>query len=242
MGAFGSRSTFTQGSVLQRASDEMIFKGLAIAADMLETDPGDIEFNGGRYVIKGTDRTVELTEVIDKRLTAGPHPLDTITEMSIPRAFPSSAHVAEVEIDRDTGTMKVLSYTAVEDIGTVINHTLAEGQIHGGVMQGAGQVMGELCAYDEASGQLLSGSFMDYVMPHADSMPRVKMVERSTPTPNNPLGAKGVGEAGTVGAGATLMNAVLSALRPAGITEFDMPATPHRLWEALNGANRLAAE
>jgi len=149
------------------------------------------------------------------------------------RVFPSGAHIAEVEIDPDTGWIAVVDYTAVDDIGNVINHVLADGQLHGGVTQGAGQVFGENCLYDSQSGQLLSGSFMDYIMPRADLVPASRTLDHAVPSPMNGLGAKGAGEAGTTGAGAACLNAVVNALRSAGVEHFEMPATPARIWTAL---------
>jgi aerobic carbon-monoxide dehydrogenase large subunit len=234
--SIGSRSVLTQGTVFKIASDEIIKKGLALAADALEAASADIEFRDGRYFVKGTDRAVTLTDLIERHKTSAPHPLDTNAEWAPQRCFPSGAHVCEIEIDRDTGAAEIVRYTAVEDIGVPVNPVLAEGQLHGGVMQSAGHVFGENCLYDTASGQLLAGSFMDYVMPRADLVREFRAADHSTPTPSNLLGAKGAGEAGTTGALPTCMNAVADALRSAGVTAFDMPATPARLWAALNAA------
>jgi carbon-monoxide dehydrogenase large subunit len=188
--------------------------------------------------VKGTDRAVTFAEVMQQCSSQqAPHPLDTIAEMPIVRAFPSGAHVAEIEIDRETGWVTVVDYTAVDDIGNVINHVLADGQLHGGVMQGAGQVFGENCLYDEANGQLVAGSFMDYAMPRADLFLAIHTVDHAVPSPGNKLGAKGAGEAGTTGAGAACMNAVINALRSVGVAHFDMPATPVRLWLAMQQAS-----
>jgi aerobic carbon-monoxide dehydrogenase large subunit len=235
-GAFGSRTGMTQGSVLKIASDEIIRKGLQLAADALEAASDDIGFDAGAYRVAGTDRVVTMTDVIRRHTGVGSHPLDTQSEMQATRSFPSAAHVAEVEIDPETGVVEIVSYIAVDDVGHVINKVLAEGQLQGGVVQGAGQVFGERCIYDAESGQLLTGSFMDYVMPRAELVPGVRVVDASVPTPNNPLGAKGVGESGTVGAAPTLMNAVMDALRTVGVTAFDMPATPNRVWAAIQTA------
>ena len=232
-GSFGSRSIMTQGSVLQVAAAEVIRKGTALAAEVLEAAPADIGFADGRYVIAGTDRAVTIAEIIRRHGDHKGHPLDTLSALQIPRAFPSAAHVAELEIDPETGAVAVLGYTAVDDIGRVVNATLAAGQLHGGIMQGAGQALCERSAYDPASGQLLAGSFMDYAMPRAGMVPPPAVTDASVPSPNNPLGAKGAGEAGTVGAAPTLMNAVMNALRPAGVAAFDMPASPDRVWAAL---------
>jgi carbon-monoxide dehydrogenase large subunit len=147
--------------------------------------------------------------------------------------FPNGCHICELEIDPETGVVTLDRYSAVEDLGRVINPLLVRGQIHGGVVQGLGQALGEQIVYDRESGQLLTASFMDYTMPRADDVPEFRLATREVPTKVNPLGAKGVGEAGTVGALAATMNAVCDALAPLGITQFDMPATPHRVWAAI---------
>ena len=161
--------------------------------------------------------------------------LDAVAELPSPRCFPSGFHVAEVEIDPETGATDLIDYTSVDDCGTVINETLVRGQILGGLAQGLGQVFGEACAYD-SDGQLLSGSFMDYAMPRADLVGPVKLIVRGVPSPTNRLGAKGVGEAGTVGAMPAAMNAILDALSTARVTRFDLPATPHRIWQVIREA------
>jgi aerobic carbon-monoxide dehydrogenase large subunit len=234
--AIASRSTQSQGGAFKLGSVEVIRKGVALAAEALECAAVDLEFRDGSYVVRGTDRAIALAELIDRHRTEAPHPLDTIAEQPAQRAFPSGAHVAEIEIDAETGAVALLRYTAVDDAGVVMNHVLAEGQIHGAVAQGAGQVFGERCVYDPATGQLVTGSFMDYVMPHADLVGEIRLAELGVPSPTNALGAKGIGEAGTIGALPACMNAVLDALRRAGVTQFDMPATPGRLWEAMRTA------
>ena len=235
--SIGSRTTLSQGSAFRHASTEIIKKGLDLASQDLETPASDIEFMDGRYVVKGTDRAIALTEIIIKhRPATGPHPLDTIAENPAARTFPTGVHVCEVEIDAETGESEVLAYTAVDDVGRVINHALAEGQVHGGVMQSAGHVFGEQCIYDPESGQMLTGSFMDYTMPRADLVQEFRVVDHSVPSPNNILGAKGAGEAGTTGGLPACVSAVLDALRPAGVTHFDLPASPARVWEALQRA------
>ena len=166
--AIGSRTILSHGSTYKLAAEQVIENGRPFAADLLETSIDDIEFRDGRYLVKGTDRSVTFAEVMERCSAQTPHPLDTIAETPIGRTFPSGAHVAEVEIDRETGAVRVVEYTAVDDIGNVINHVLADGQLHGGVMQGAGQAFGEHCLYDEDNGQLVAGSFMDYTMPRAD--------------------------------------------------------------------------
>ena len=232
-GTIGSRSTLMHGSALFAGAREVVRKGMALAAEELEVADADVEFAEGEYRIRGTDRRVKLLDLARKYAGRQPHPLDTIGEAATARAYPSGAHVAEVEVDPDTGETEVLSYVAVDDCGRVINQVLLEGQLHGGIAQGAGQVLGENCIYDRASGQLLSGSFIDYFMPRADMMGTPRLVDRSIPSPTNLLGAKGAGEAGTTGSIATLMNAFADALRPAGVHHIDMPLTPNRVWEAI---------
>jgi carbon-monoxide dehydrogenase large subunit len=234
--AIGSRTILSHGSAYKLAAEQVIEKGRPFAADALEVSGEDVEYRDGSYFVKGTDRAVTFAEVMRQCASQSPHPLDTIAEMPIARAFPSGAHVAEIEIDGATGWVKVVDYTAVDDIGNVLNHVLADGQLHGGVMQGAGQVFGENCLYDEGNGQLLAGSFMDYAMPRADLFLGIRTVDHVVPSPGNRLGAKGAGEAGTTGAGAACLNAVLNALRSAGVAHFDMPATPARLWLAMQQA------
>lgn len=229
-GAFGSRSIMSQGSVLQAAAVAAIEKGKALAAGALEVAITDLEYADGRYRIVGTDRTMRLLDL------AAQHPgaLDSTAELPAPRAYPSGAHVAEVEVDPDTGETELLHYISIDDCGVVVNETLAEGQIWGGLWQGLGQVFGETCQYDE-HGQLLSGSFMDYAMPHASELAkRVTIRFVLTPSPSNRLGAKGIGEAGTVGSLPTAVNAVMDALRPAGVEALDMPLTAQRVWQVLN--------
>jgi carbon-monoxide dehydrogenase large subunit len=231
--SIGSRSGMLQGSAFRVAADVVIEKAKKLSADALEAHAEDIEFADGVFTIAGTDRALAMTQVIERHTAQVPHPLDTIAERPISQAFPSGAHVVEVEIDADTGAVEVLRYTAVDDIGTVLNRTLADGQLVGGIVQGAGQVFGENCQYDAIDGQLVTGSFMDYCMPRAHLIPGVTAISHPVPSPNNPLGAKGAGEAGTTGALPACMNAVMDALRSAGVTHFDMPATPARIWSAL---------
>ena len=230
-GAFGSRSAMSMGSVTVEAAGIVVKKGLALAADALEAAEADIAYADGAYRIVGTDRTIELLELARRH----PGALDTKAELPAPVAFPSGAHVAEVEVDPDTGTVDLVRYVSIDDCGTVVNETLMKAQVWGGLLQGLGQVLGENCVYD-ADGQMMSGSFMDYAMPHADLARRVTIHSAPVPSPTNQLGAKGVGEAGTVGSLPTTMNALLDALRPAGVSHLDMPASPRRVWEALQAA------
>jgi carbon-monoxide dehydrogenase large subunit len=236
-GTIGSRSTLAQGSALLRAAQEVVEKGKAIAAGLLEAAAADIDFADGHYRVRGTDLALSFQDMLSGCEAGTPHPLDTVVTQASPRAFTSGAHVAEVEIDRQTGQTSLVSYVAVDDIGTVISPALAHGQIHGGVAQVAGQVLGECCVYDDA-GQLLTGSFMDYFMPRADSLPQFQSTMLETRSPTNALGAKGAGETGSTGGLAAIANAVTDALRRGGVRRFEMPATPGRVWLALSGGRR----
>jgi carbon-monoxide dehydrogenase large subunit len=239
--AIGSRSGMLQGSVCRLAAETVVAKGLALAAGMLEAAAADVEFQAGHYAIKGTDRGVSLIAVIEQHASDDPHPLDTIAELPISRAFPNGGHVVEVELDPETGVIEIDRYVTVDDIGTVINHVLAEGQIMGGIAQSAGQVFGERCHYDPANGQLLTASFLDYIMPRAELVRDLRLVSHAQPTSMNLLGAKGAGETGTTGALPACANAVFHALRSVGATQFDIPATPERVWSAIRQACRSAA-
>ncbi|GAC1479544.1 MAG: xanthine dehydrogenase family protein molybdopterin-binding subunit [Acetobacteraceae bacterium] len=227
-GAFASRSMLSQGAASSVVAHAVVEKGLALASDALEAAVADLDYAEGAYRIAGTDRAVTLLEL------ARSHPgaLDTKSELASGRAYPSGAHLAEVEIDPETGVVALMRYTAVDDCGVVLNPTLLTGQIMGGMLQGVGQVLGELAVYD-ADGQLLTGSFMDYVMPRSDMLQDVSVHEHPVPSPNNPLGVKGAGEAGTTGALPATMNAVLDALAPRGVLTLDMPASAQRVWQAL---------
>ena len=225
----GSRSLLAVGSVLMLAAKEMVKKGLSLAAEHLEAAAADIEFAHGSYRIKGTDRMVSLRDLARSR----GRELDIAYANKFGATFPNGCHIAEVEIDPQTGEADVASYVACDDAGTIINHQIVEGQVQGGLTQGAGQVFTELAVYDRETGQLLTGSFMDYAMPRAGLVGNIKLLEHPVPTKLNPLGAKGVGEAGVTGSLPALMNAVVDALRGAGVRQFEMPATPQRVWQAL---------
>ena len=230
-GAFGSRTMMSMGSVCTEVAGVVVRKGLKLASEALEAAEADIAYADGEYRIAGTDRAIGLSDLARRN----PGALDSTAELPAPRAFPSGAHVAEVEIDPETGMTELVRYVSIDDCGAVVNQTLLEGQIWGGLLQGLGQVFGELGVYGE-DGQLLSGSFMDYAMPHADLARRVTIQLVMQPSPTNQLGVKGVGEAGTVGSLPTTMNAILDALRPAGVTHLDMPASAQRVWQALQRA------
>jgi carbon-monoxide dehydrogenase large subunit len=245
----GSGALCIGGSAVMLAVDAVIEKAKRIAAELLEAAVVDVTFDAGRFSIAGTDRAVDLAAVA--RAAYDPAHIPPGEEGGLvesgeftPTAvtFPNGTHICEVEIDIDTGVTEVVGYSAVEELGRVLNPLLVAGQIHGGVAQGVGQAMGEQVLWDAESGQMLTATFMDYQMPRAWDFPNFRMATREVPTKVNPLGAKGVGEAGTVGALAAVMNAVNDALAPLGIRHFDMPATPGRVWQAIQGARKAAAE
>jgi carbon-monoxide dehydrogenase large subunit len=244
----GSSALSTGGSAVADAVVKIIDKARRLAAHMLETAAADLEFNAGRLVVAGTDRSVTLDEVARasydvKRLPAGMAPGLSETGSFVPERvnFPNGCHVCEVEIDPETGAVKVRRYTVVDDVGRVLNPLLLKGQFHGGIMQGIGQALMENIAYEAASGQLVSGTFMDYAMPRADDAPFFEIGSHEVPTATNPLGVKGAGEAGTVGSLPAVINAVVDALSPLGIRHLDMPATPERVWRAIQGARADAS-
>ena len=246
IGTMGSRSTVIGGSALYFAAEKIIEKAKTIAAHMLEASVVDMEFADGSFSVAGTDRSVTLTDVAKAsfspdKLPKGVEPglFETATFAPEDDTYPNGSHVCEVEIDPETGTTEVVGYWVVDDVGNMINPVIVKGQIHGGVAQGVGQALAEQVAYDPDSGQLLSGSFMDYAMPRAADFPDIQIAAHAVPTQRNPLGVKGAGEAGTVGALPATMNAVLNALAEAGVIELDMPATPNRVWQAVRDASSV---
>ena len=246
MGAGGSRSSAMGSAALMMAADKVIAKGSDIAAHLLEAAVADIEFADGTFSIAGTDRTATLGEIVNAAFAAANLPDGMEPGLSEYAAyhgkvasFPNGCHVCEVEIDPETGTVAVVNYAVVDDFGTILNPLLVKGQVHGGVAQGLGQILLENTVYD-ADGQLLTASFMDYGMPRADDMSFFEIQTNSVPTATNPLGVKGVGEAGCVGAMPAVMNAVMDAIAPLGIRDFDMPASPARVWAAIQAA-RISA-
>jgi len=232
-GSFGSRSLISHGGALVTGAREVIRKGTELAAKELEVAESDLVFENGRYRVPGTDVSIGLGELAKRLAGAGEHPLDTQMKVAIAGAFPSGAHVCEVEIDPATGVLELIRYVAVDDAGKIYNHTIVEAQLVGGLVQGIGQAVGEHCVYEGETGQLLTGTFMDYYMPRADVLPALALYDRPVPSPANPLGAKGAGEAGTTGAIPAIANAVIDALKPCGIAHLDMPFTPHRIWQAM---------
>jgi len=229
----GSRTLHGLGSAMFFAAQEIVKNGLDLAAEELESAAADIEFVSGGYRIKGTDREVRIEALARK--FKGKLDLDYKERPKVPGTFPNGCHIAEVEIDPETGETEIVSYVACDDAGNIINHQIVEGQMQGGITQGAGHIFGEQAVYD-ASGQLLTGSFMDYAMPRAGLVGGLRVIDHAVPTATNPLGAKGVGEGGVTGSMPCLMNAVLDALRQAGVQRFDMPASPQRVWAALRAA------
>jgi carbon-monoxide dehydrogenase large subunit len=239
-GTFGSRSIAVGGSALQVAGVKIIAKGKRVAAHLLEAAERDIEFRDGGFSVAGTDRRVTFEAVARAAYVPHNYPLaelepglDENAFYDPPNfAFSNGVHVCEVEVDRDTGSVQLLGYWAVDDIGTVINPMIVHGQLHGGVVHGLGQALGERAAYDD--GQLLSASFMDYALPRASDVPLfVSELDQSQPCTHNPLGAKGCGESGAIAAPAAVMSAILDALAPYGVRTLDMPATPQHIWRAI---------
>jgi carbon-monoxide dehydrogenase large subunit len=231
-----SRATYMGGTAIWRASDEIIAKGTALAADALEAAEADIRFEEGRFVVSGTDRGISLLDVATLGREMG-KPLDTFHAWKREHmTFPNGAHVVEVEIDRDTGRVELVRYTAVDDYGVLVNPMVATGQAHGAMAQGSGQALLEHAAYDPASGQMVTGSFMDYALPRADDLPFFDLGFNATPCTTNPLGVKGCGEAGAIAAFPAIANAILDALAPLGVKGFDGPASPWRIWQAIEAA------
>ena len=234
VGTFGSRSLISHGAALTAAAKEIVEKGKKLAAGEFEVAPADVTFDKGQYRVVGTDLSIGIKTLIEKKWDGAAHPLDTNTTIDLATAFPSGAHVAEVEIDPETGTSRIVNYVAADDCGNIINHKLVEGQLHGGLMQGIGQVFGEHIVYDPDTGQLLSGTFMDYFMPRAENLGPITLLDCGAPSPANSLGAKGAGEAGATGAVPALANAVMDALKAVNVRKLEMPYTPHRIWRAIH--------
>jgi len=236
-GTGGSRSLYGAGSAVKLLVDKLIETAKPLAAAALGSDA--VEYRDGKF--EAGSKSISFFDLAQKLAGQSPHPMDCVAEGSFGTTFPNGCHIAEVEIDPETGVVDVVNYATVDDIGNVVDHTSVEGQVHGGVLQGVGQVLGEHAIYDPDTGQLLSGSFMDYPMPRADWMPAIRCDEHAVPTKANALGAKGVGESGTSGALGATMNAILNAVRSERITDLDMPVTPDRLWRALRKARDKSA-
>ena len=245
MGTYGSRSIAVGGSAIMKALDKIIDKGKKIAAHLLEATDDNIEFKDGVFTVAGTERKKTIAEVAFAAYVPHNYPLDKLepglneTAFYDPANFtyPAGSHICEVEIDADTGATQVVNFTAVDDFGNVINPMIVEGQVHGGLAQGIGQALLEGCIYDPQTGQLLTGSYMDYAMPRADDLPSFKVDTRVTACTHNPLGVKGCGEAGAIGAPAAVINAITDALR---VKDIAMPATAQTVWRALNSKSKKA--
>ncbi len=249
-GTGGSRSLLMGGMAIQGAADKAVERMKALAGHLLEAAPADIEFDAGEFRIVGTDRRISLKDVAGASHggdglppeLAGPidehHHVDTP-----PMTYPNGCHACELEVDPETGVIRILRYVIADDFGKLVNPRLVAGQVHGGTAQGLGQALLERTVYDAESGQLLSGSLMDYCLPRADDLPEIELHLYEVPCTTNPLGVKGAGEAGAIGAPPAIMNALVDALRPLGVTHIDMPATPERVWQAIRnaGANGKAA-
>ncbi len=246
MGTYGSRSLAVGGTAIVKALDKVIAKGRKIAAHLLEAAEADIEFTDGQFRVAGTDRSKAFAEIALTAYVPHNFPHDKLEPGLNENAFydpsnftfPAGTYICEVEVDPDTGIVRVERFVAVDDFGNIINPMIVEGQVHGGLVQGLGQAMNECGIYDSGSGQLTTGTFLDYCMPRADDMPSFQVDTRSTPCTHNPLGVKGCGEAGAIGSPPALMNALTDAL---GVADFAMPATPQRVWATLQAAQRKQA-
>jgi carbon-monoxide dehydrogenase large subunit len=250
MGTYGSRSLAVGGSAIVKALDKVIEKGRKIASHLLEASEGDIVFENGTYTVKGTDRSKAFGEIALTAYVPHKYPIETLepgleeTAFYDPKNFtyPAGTYICEVEIDPRTGSTEIVSFVAADDFGNIVNPMIVEGQVHGGLAQGIGQALLENTVYDE-NGQLLTGSYMDYCMPRADDLPSFKVETLAgTPCTHNPLGVKGCGEAGAIGSPPAVINAVVDALKEFGVDHIDMPATPEKVWRAINGGMKMAAE
>jgi len=249
MGTYGSRSLAVGGTAIVKAMDKIIAKGRKIAAHLLEASEADIEFKDGKFSVAGTDRSKSFGEIALTAYVPHNFPHDELepgldeTAFYDPKnfTFPSGAHIAEIEIDPDTGRVEIVNFTASDDFGRIINPLIVAGQVHGGLAQGIGQALLEGCIYDSSTGQLLTGSYNDYAMPRADDLPSFALSTNVTLCTHNPLGVKGCGEAGAIGAPAAIANAIVDALKPLGIRHVEMPATPERLWRVIQQHQPRAA-
>ena len=242
MGTYGSRSVAVGGSAIVKACDKIIEKAKKIAAHSLEAAASDIEFAAGTFTVAGTDKSVAIGDVVFSAYVPHNYPLEELEPGLDEGAFydpanftyPAGCHICEVEVDEDTGVVEVVNLVAVDDFGKIINPMIVEGQVHGGLAHGIGQSLLESCVYDNQTGQLLTGSLLDYCIPRADDLPSFTVSTRETPCPHNPLGVKGCGEAGAIGSPAALINAVTDAI---GVASLDMPATPEKVWRAMQEAD-----
>jgi len=248
MGTYGSRSLAVGGSALVKALDKVVTKSKRIAAHLMEASVADIEFKDGVFKVVGTDKSVPFGQVALTAYVPHNYPITELEPGLDEKAFydplnftfPGGCHICEVEVDPETGTTDVISFVAVDDVGKVINPMIVDGQIQGGIAQGIGQALLESCVYDNNSGQILTGSYMDYTMPRADNLPSFNVQTHNTMCTHNPLGSKGCGEVGAIGSTPAVINAVLDALAPLGVTDIAMPASPHRVWQAINSVKAAA--
>jgi carbon-monoxide dehydrogenase large subunit len=250
MGTYGSRSLAVGGSAMVKAMDKIVTKGKKIAAHLMEASVDDIEFADGKFTVAGTDKSKTLTDISLAAYVPHNYPIEELepgldeTSFYDPKnfTFPGGCHIAEIEIDEDTGVVEVINFVAVDDVGRVINPMIVEGQVQGGVAQGIGQALLENAVYDQG-GQLLSGSMMDYTMPRADDLPNITVGTETTLCTHNPLGVKGCGEVGAIGSPPAIINAVIDALKEYGVRHMNMPASPQKIWSIIQaGAPRMAAE
>jgi carbon-monoxide dehydrogenase large subunit len=246
MGTYGSRSAAVGGAAIYSSIQKIKEKGKKIAAHLLEASEGDVDYADGKFFVKGSPgrakafQEVALMAYLAHNLPQGLEPGLEATSFWDPAnfVFPFGTHLAAVQVDPDTGQVKLLRYVAVDDVGRVINPMIVDGMVHGGIAQGAGQALLEYAAYDEKNGQLLTGSMMDYAVPKADDLPSFETDRTVTPSPVNPMGVKGAGETGTIASTAAIANAVLDALSPLGVTHLDLPLTPARIWAAVQGGRK----
>ncbi len=244
-GAHSGRGMRLASLIMWKATQAIIARGKQVAALLLQSKPEAIEFAGGRFMVSGRDQGIGLFDVSAAMLRRADLPEDlrgplaaTCDEIVSEASFPFGSHVCEVEIDPDLGACKIVKYSAVDDVGRAVNPLIVDGQTHGGIVQGLGQALFEQCFYDRSSGQLLSGSFMDYAMPRADMLPFFDTGISEVPMPSHPLGIRPAGEGGTTPALAVTVNAIVDALRDFGVRHVEMPATPERIWRAMRGLPR----
>jgi len=248
MGTYGSRSIAVGGAALVKSLDKIIAKGKKIAAHLMEASDKDVEFKDGKFTVAGTDKSKTFGEVALTAYVPHNYPITELEPGLEEQSFydplnftyPSGCYIAEIEVDKETGSVELARFVASDDFGKIINPMIVEGQVHGGIAQGIGQALLETCIYDK-DGQLLTGSYNDYCMPRADDLPsfEVQHTDKPTPCTHNPLGVKGCGEAGAIGAPAAFINAMCNAL---GVAHLDMPATPEKVWRAANAQMARAAE
>ena len=241
-GTGGARSLYSEGQAILLTANTVIEKGKKAASEALEAAPADIVFENGHFSIIGTDRGMDIMTLAATQLVRAAKGEDVTTLDAAEIAnidahtFPNGCHIAEVEVDPETGMVEIMRYSVTDDVGKAVNPLIVRGQVHGGVVQGVGQALMEHTAFDPESGQLLSGSFMDYAIPRAGDFPDIEVDLIEVPCASNPLGVKGAGEAGAVGSPPALINAIIDALSAVGVTHIDMPATPEKVWNAIEMA------